>query len=266
MAYNTIFGFQASDPSVGTTISIHGDNVLAYMGGNIIVDKSSTSDKNYAIGFDNNLRSSSSSFAYESTSFGYNTVSGIINVKTKTTEITPKSFLTVPTDQWNVTDGEATVFASNKLTTKGNTMVIEPLSAYADVDMEAVNNAFKNTKFPNDFINVFGNEYNVDLTVDITGAKRNSTTYRGAYDASIPDITVGIAEKSMVNNVINLKRISKDQYIISNRDNGSASIYDYTGKALKTINLQNSDIIDLSGYNDGIYIIRIADKSFKIVK
>lgn len=260
MAYNTIYGFKASDPSVGTTISIHGDNVLAYMGCNIVVDDCKTINNNYAIGLDNNLRSSSGSFTYTSTSFGYNTVSGITPNKT------PQSFFTVSTDQWNVANGEMTVFGSNKLTEKGNTMVIEPLSPYADVNTEAVSDAFKDTDFPNDFIDVFGDEYHIDLTMDITGAKRNSTTYRGAYDASIPDISVGILEKNMETPEINIKRISECQYIITGMDNGLASVYDYTGKVLRITPLQRNNIIDLSEYNDGIYIIRIADKSFKIFK
>lgn len=254
LAYNTFYGFRASDPALGTTISFHGDNVLTYMGCNIVVDNSATIDNNYAIGLDNNLRSSSDTFAYTSTSFGYNTVSGTTPNKK------PESFFAVATDQWNVVDGEATVFGGNKLTAKGNTMVIEPVKAYADVKMAEVNDAFKATNFPNDFLEVFGDKYNVDLTVDITGAKRSATTYRGAYDPSAQGAGSGIGEIASSSEELSIVRIAKDIYRLNG---GSAKVYNVAGQVVCT---DANGIIDLTTVSTGIYIISSNGKSHKVVK
>ena len=254
LAYNTLYGFRASDPALGTTISFHGDNVLTYMGCNIVVDNSNTVENNYAIGLDGNLRSSSDTFAYTSTSFGYNTVSGTTPNKK------PESFFTVPTDQWNVTDGEATVFGGNKLTAKGNTMVIEPVKAYADVKMAEVNDAFKATSFPNEFIDVFGDKYSVDLTVDITGAKRSATTYRGAYDPTATGEGTGIGEMSSSSDTLSIEKIGNNIYKVNN---GNATVYNVAGQVVCT---DTNGIIDLSSASTGVYIISSNGKSQKIVK
>lgn len=254
LAYNTFYGFRASDPSLGTTISFHGDNVLTYMGCNIVVDNSNTIENNYAMGLDNNLRVSSDTFAFTSTSFGYNTVSGITPNKQ------PESFFTVATDQWNVADGETSVFGGNKLITKGNTMVIEPVKAYADVNMNEVNDAFKATNFPNEFIDVFGDEYKIDLTVDITGAKRSSTTYRGAYDPSATGEGTGISEITDTAHDILIEKIGKDLYRVKG---GNATVYNVAGQI---ICYDTNGIIDLSSTSTGIYIISSNGKSHKIVK
>ncbi len=254
LAYNTFYGFRASDPALGTTISFHGDNVLTYMGCNIVVDNSNTVENNYAIGLDGNLRSSSDTFAYTSTSFGYNTVSGTTPNKK------PESFFTVPTDQWNVTDGEATVFGGNKLTAKGNTMVIEPVKAYADVKMTEVNDAFKATSFPNEFIDVFGDKYSVDLTVDITGAKRSATTYRGAYDPTATGEGTGIGEIPSSSDTLSIEKIGNNIYKVNN---GNATVYNVAGQVVCT---DTNGIIDLSSASTGVYIISSNGKSQKIVK
>lgn len=254
LAYNTFYGFRASDPTLGTTISFHGDNVLTYMGCNIVVDNSASLDNSYAIGLDNNLRSSSDTFAYTSTSFGYNAVSGITPNKK------PESFFTVATDKWNVADGETAVFDGNKLTAKGSALVIEPVKAYADVNMTEVNDAFKATNFPNEFIDVFGDKYSVDLTVDITGAKRSAMTYRGAYDPTATGQESGIGEIASPTDKLSIEKIGDCVYRI---DGGNATVYNVAGQVVCTC---SNGIIDLSSASTGIYIISSNGKSQKIVK
>ena len=106
---------------------------------------------------------------------------------------------------------------------------------------------------------------NVDLSVDLFGNKRATTTYRGAYDPNANPASSGITS---------VYTTGGSQIIITSKGNGNftvkgaegmATVYDMSGRIVKTQRIDDS-ILSITDVASGIYIVRLGDASVKIAR
>ncbi len=239
LAFNTGYNFKiknANSAWSGSVISTAGNVGAVTLMGNLFLN---ADESHTAFGLDAALHK-------DSKSLGYNVVN-----KIQTTKDTSFNW-NLATDSWNHSALQNEVLDTQNATTEG---IVAATNDYKDVPLADIQAA----ALPKPF-DVFTSK--IDLSKDITGEPREAVSYRGAY--SPIKIQTGLNE-TLSNNEISITKIAYGVYRILGKGNNSCNVFDLTGKFIANPN-RGSDIIDLSGYNDGIYIIRIADKSFKIVK
>lgn len=175
--------------------------------------------------------------------YGYN-VWGSLNDATAT--VLPQ---TNNIDKNNVT---ATVFGTNTLTDNGGfTRTIKPLDQWCNVPVSDIETLKAKWSLPEE----------IDLTVDQRGYTRGATTYVGAYDpngsmSGVDAVTVGD------NNVV-ISSLGNGKFSTSCA--GTANVFDMTGRAVKSLNVEAGGVIDLSGNAKGLYIISINGNVKKVI-
>lgn len=239
LAFNTGYNFRiknANSAWSGSVVSTAGKVGAITLMGNLFLN---ADESHTAFGLDAALHA-------DSKSLGYN----IVNKSSTTKDTSFKWDLS--TDSWNHTALQNEVLDTQNTTTQG---IVAANKDYKDVPLSEI----QAVAIPRPF-DVFASK--IDLSKDITGTPREAVSYRGAY--SPIKIQTGLNE-AFSNNSISIAKIAYGVYRIIGKRNSTCNVFDLTGKFVASPDL-GDDIIDLSGYNDGIYIIRVAGESFKIVK
>lgn len=76
-------------------------------------------------------------------------------------------------------------------------------------------------------------------------------------------VSTGVVKEneSLVNAFYNKEK----QQIILNQGNGKAQIFDISGRLVKVASVENNEVIDMSGFNKGVYILRMNSQQFKFI-
>ena len=108
---------------------------------------------------------------------------------------------------------------------------------------------------------------NIDLSKDLFGNLRATTTYRGAYDPNAikVDTNSGIITAFSEESIINITARGNGVFSVENAE-GAADVFDIAGRRVISVEVCNASDIDLSSYPSGIYFIKIDNKSFKVCK
>lgn len=239
LAFNTGFNFKINNDNLtwsGSVISTAGNVGAITLMGNLFLNEDAS---HTAFGLDATLHA-------DSKSLGYNVVN-----KSPTDKDTSFNW-NLPSDKWNHEALQNEVLDTENATESG---LISAMEAYKDVPLAEI----QAVTVP-ELFKTFASR--IDLSKDVTGTPREALSYRGAYSPS--KLNTGINE-TMSETEISVIKMAKDVYRILGSENAACDVYDLTGKRVAVKN-QSSDILDLSGCPDGIYIFRIAGKSFKIAK
>ena len=100
---------------------------------------------------------------------------------------------------------------------------------------------------------------NVDLSVDLFGNKRATTTYRGAYDPNANPASSGTGGSQII-----ITSKGNGNFTVKGAE-GMATVYDMSGRIVKTQRIDDS-ILSITDVASGIYIVRLGDASVKIAR
>lgn len=260
-AFNTFFnaGTTHGTEAKGHLLSLNGGSNIAMVGNLFLTDKVATEndDKlNNAVFFQSTIK------AGALTTGGYNLVTGtLLGNDIGNSDIDFRSANT--TDNW-LAPAYTSVLASDtesayrKATGRNGLNYKQPTATYKDVDLETAKNAFT---LPDCF-----SFANVDLSLDVNGYTRGATTYRGAYD---PDamVTTGVgaltADRSA--STLAVSALGKGEFAVSGAT-GLAQVYDMAGRLVYSSRLADNGVLSLSHLAAGVYVVRVANSTVKIIK
>lgn len=254
LAYNTMYNFSCANTtdSKGTCFSVNSRSPF-FMAGNIIVSPSDTKEGvNYAFFAQNDA-----SLKY--LSGGYNYVGGrFMNSQPATIWDTNRvSDKWSGPDNWSVLN-QKDAFGSNQRTEKNGKAYIEPIAALGDVNGASIKEAYAGC----DILPVFKG-VSFDFDVDILGNKRSSTTYRGCYDPK--------GENTAVKGITNLaselvvKSLGNSKWELT-ATCGVAEVYNVAGSKVMSVELSGASIVDLSELQSGLYLVKVGNRSAKLMK
>jgi len=285
-AFNTLFNYSTAHAteSKGKIISING-NAPYYLQGNIIVDNTAgtTVTPNYDAGtvtvgnktdiaiFTQGFSNNWGKYVPLIQSAGDNTIGGMLvatiqkDQNGETGSMYKTTFLTdFKSDNWSA-PAQNDIFEGNT-TAKDGRYFILPKASYCDVNTKEAVELFESYK-ELDIYKKWFSFADIDLSLDLFGNKRAATTYRGAYDPNAtPDSPTGINTiySTPDGADISVKPAGNGIFTISGAE-GVASVYDMAGRLIMQQELSNGQI-SLTDAASGIYMIRIAGASFKVVR
>lgn len=259
-AFNTFTNYETlASECKGKIISFNGLTPF-YMQGNLMITKegASVNDDNKA----NNavfIQGWNSNDMSEITSGGYNSVSGTMFSTYNDNNCTMRE--QQPSDNW-LAAGYTDVFKSNAPIANDGRFYLEPKENYRDVNLSEAIGIYNSFKMPDCF-----KWANIDLSKDLFGNLRATTTYRGAYDpnAITVDTNSGIITAFSEESIINITARGNGVFSVENSE-GAADVFDIAGRRVISVEVCNASDIDLSSYPSGIYFIKIDNKSFKVCK
>lgn len=256
-AFNTLCNFKTTASECkGNLISFNGYAPFYIQGNLMITDTKATSNDDKA----NNaifVQGWNSKDMSDILSGGDNSITGSIFSTYAANNCTVRTQQS--TDNW-LAPAMSEVFGSNKIKEKDGRYFLEPVAAYGDVNLADALENYQSYEMPENF-----RWANVDLSVDLFGNKRATTTYRGAYDPNANPASSGITS---------VYTTGGSQIIITSKGNGNftvkgaegmATVYDMSGRIVKTQRIDDS-ILSITDVASGIYIVRLGDASVKIAR
>lgn len=163
-----------------------------------------------------------------------------------------------PTDnemEWAETDTHgdecsySSIFEENKLNDHN---VIVPAIFVPGADGEQVVNAVASWGLP----------AGLDLTVDQLGNERLAGVTPGAYAVDKNNVTTGVADIVNDGDKARLVKIAAGVYAVEGVE-GGATVYNVSGVKVLT---STSDNIDLSASAPGLYIVKVSNSTFKVIR
>lgn len=178
-----------------------------------------------------------------------NNLMGIFNIE-GFTGATDLDNLWTSTDKCNIADNTAqAIFGSNQLANNGGaTRTLIPLKNPVGANVDNLYQIAQGWAFP----------YDVDVFVDQRGLDRQETTSVGAYDVNV----AGVEENTIGGEDITLTSQGNGVFTVNGIESG-INVYDLSGRCIQSV---KGNVMDLSNYAKGIYILSTAKKTFKVMR
>lgn len=296
MAYNTIYNLSVAERFATGSVITCGGNSGAYLGANIIVSPTpyeefdinsigtAGGEKNTAtaavFNSDCALNPSESSTSNQCLTFGntsktspalwigagYNYVGGRTMIKRGNYWVEDKWSVNKSYeigDNWKVLV-QSEMFGDNQPYTDGYVGYIEPLDGkdFNVVDTEKVAEAWNCPEWrgylTGEYVkgDLLKHIEDIDLSVDITGAKRGAQSWPGCYDKNaIPSAVKDLNGEESVNVI----KVAEGVYEVA----GAATVdaYDMSGRCVA----KGSNRVNLNGAAKGVYVIKAGAKTVKVM-
>ncbi len=283
-AFNTLYNYSTAHAteSKGKILSING-NAPYYLQGNIIVDNTAGTSvtPNYDAGtvangnkvdiaiFTQGFSNNWGQYVPLITSAGDNTVGGFLVATIQKDQngeegsMYKTTFLTdFATDNWSA-PAQSEIFEGST-TAKDGRYYILPKSQYCDVNTEDAVSYFESYKDLDIYKKWFAWADDVDISVDLFGNKRATTTYRGAYDPN-GSATLGVNNIAASNAVkLNVKALGNGTYSLEGAE-GEADVYSVSGAHILSFDAAEGSF-SLADAPAGVYVVRVGGSSAKVVR
>lgn len=180
--------------------------------------------------------------AFAFTSGGYNYVGNIVDA-------VEKELTWLDTDNHGAACSYVDIFGENRLSGDN---VIEPAKFYAGATGQEVSSA----------VSSWGLPAGLDFAVDQLGNQRVGEVTPGAYAVEKDEVTTGIADVVRDSDSARLVNLGAGVYAVDGAE-GVAAVYNVSGLMVMNTDASN---INLNSLIKGIYIIKVGNAIFKVIK
>lgn len=194
---------------------------------------------------------------------GYNLlgITGTIKADTTatyaSTDIKEKYYEDIFNKTYDINNIASTSLAENG----GFSMTMKPVTNYIGMPQTELSNLKTLWSIPGQIWDV------IDLSVDQRGYTRSATlTSVGAYDVNGVGYSA-VSKTEAHGEMPGIRYLENSKYLVTNITNSKVSVLNVNGLVLQTKNnVNDNDVIDLSGLPNGIYFIVTNNNAIKIIK